>query len=186
MADTDDRNSNKGLFEIQAVAEDLPSDFETLRREALAEGHGFIEKLAADWISRTNRFDREGEALIAVNVNGEFAGIGGLTIDPAIPLTLRMRRFYVRPPHRRSGIGRHLAMTLIGMARRSGRPVTVNAATGSIQFWESLGFKPDARAGHTHTLRWNDAFNFLKRDNGPVLSIDEINEITAQSWAGER
>lgn len=186
MAKINDRISNMGLFQIRAVAQDLPSDFETLRREALAEGHGFIEKLAADWSSRTNRFDREGEALLVAYINGELAGIGGLTIDPAIPGALRMRRFYVRPSHRRGGIGRQLAMTLLAVATRSGRPVTVNAATGSIRFWESLGFRPDAVAGHTHSLRLNDAFNFLKRDDGPCLSIDEINEITARVWAGER
>jgi GNAT superfamily N-acetyltransferase len=186
MPNTNDRNSDKGLFQIQAVAEDLPSDFETLRREALAEGHGFIERLTTDWISRTNRFDREGEALLVAHANGELAGIGGLTIDPAIPGALRMRRFYVRPSHRRGGIGRQLAVTLLAAATRSGRPITVNAATGSVQFWESLGFRPDALAGHSHILCLNDAFNFLERDNGPCLSIDEINEITARSWGGER
>ena len=32
----------------------------------------------------------------------------------------------------------------------------------------------------------SDVFNFLKRDNGRRLSIDEINEIAAQGWAGKR
>ncbi len=32
----------------------------------------------------------------------------------------------------------------------------------------------------------SDAFNFLKRENGPSLSIDEINQITAEVWAGKR
>jgi AbrB family looped-hinge helix DNA binding protein len=34
--------------------------------------------------------------------------------------------------------------------------------------------------------RISDAFNFLKRENGPILSIEEINEIAAGGWAGER
>lgn len=34
--------------------------------------------------------------------------------------------------------------------------------------------------------RISDAFDFLKRENGPSLSIEEMNEITAQGWAGKR
>ena len=32
----------------------------------------------------------------------------------------------------------------------------------------------------------SDAFGFLKRKNGPSLSIEEINEIAARGWAGKR
>ena len=35
------------------------------------------------------------------------------------------------------------------------------------------------------TGRISDVFNSLKRENGPVLSIDDINEATAAAWAGE-
>jgi bifunctional DNA-binding transcriptional regulator/antitoxin component of YhaV-PrlF toxin-antitoxin module len=32
----------------------------------------------------------------------------------------------------------------------------------------------------------SDAFGFFKRENGPSLSIEEINELAAASWAGRR
>lgn len=32
----------------------------------------------------------------------------------------------------------------------------------------------------------SDVFDFLKRENGPSLSIDEINEVIARGWAGKR
>lgn len=32
----------------------------------------------------------------------------------------------------------------------------------------------------------SDVFGLLKREQGPSLSIEEINEIAAQGWAGER
>lgn len=32
----------------------------------------------------------------------------------------------------------------------------------------------------------SDAFDFLKRENGASLSIEEMNEIAAQGWAGKR
>lgn len=31
-----------------------------------------------------------------------------------------------------------------------------------------------------------DAFDFLKKENGPSLSIEEINEIAGRGWAGRR
>jgi len=32
----------------------------------------------------------------------------------------------------------------------------------------------------------SDVFDFLKREDGPSLSIEEINEIAARGWAGRR
>lgn len=32
----------------------------------------------------------------------------------------------------------------------------------------------------------SDAFGFLKRKNGPSLSIEEMNEIAARGWAGKQ
>ncbi len=34
--------------------------------------------------------------------------------------------------------------------------------------------------------RISDVFNFLKKPKGPVLSIDEMNRITARAWAGKK
>ncbi len=34
--------------------------------------------------------------------------------------------------------------------------------------------------------RISDVFDILKRRNGPSLSIDEINRLAAQAWAGKR
>ena len=32
----------------------------------------------------------------------------------------------------------------------------------------------------------SDAFGFLKRKNGPSLSIEEMNKIAARGWAGKK
>jgi bifunctional DNA-binding transcriptional regulator/antitoxin component of YhaV-PrlF toxin-antitoxin module len=32
----------------------------------------------------------------------------------------------------------------------------------------------------------SDVFDFLKRENGPSLSIEEINKVAARGWAGKR
>src|SRR3954463_1570689 len=36
------------------------------------------------------------------------------------------------------------------------------------------------------TGKISDAFGYLKRKGGPTLSIEEINEIAADGWAGKR
>ena len=138
-------------IELEPVTEELPSGFDALRAEARAEGFRQVERLVTDWEARTTRFNREGEALLAARVSGNLAGIGGLTIEPVVPDALRMRRFYVRSAFRRRGVGRRLTTALLARVHAD-RLITVNAAPASIPFWESLGFTPDARDGHTHIL----------------------------------
>jgi GNAT superfamily N-acetyltransferase len=150
--------NNGQVPKLQRVMKELPAGFDTLRAEARAEGYRFVERLATDWISLTARFDRDGEALLAARVNGVLAAIGGLTIEPAVPDALRMRRFYVRLAYRRNGIGRQLASALLERARSANRLVTVNAAPASTAFWESLGFAADARDGHTHVYQLHKRF----------------------------
>jgi GNAT superfamily N-acetyltransferase len=135
---------------FQRVVNELPADFKAMRLEAQAEGHQFLDRLANDWASGAMRFDRPGEALLAAYSEGVLAAIGGITIDPIVPEALRMRRFYVRPTFRRTGIGREIALALLEDALRRVRVVTLNAAEKSVPFWESLGFVPEACDGHTH------------------------------------
>jgi GNAT superfamily N-acetyltransferase len=139
--------------QLERVVDGLPSGFESLRAEASAEGYRFVERLATDWTAGAIRFDQAGEALLVAHVGKELAAVGGLTIDPAMPEALRMRRFYVRKRFRRCGIGRRLALALLERAVAAARPVTVNAGSGSEPFWTALGFIPDPRDGHTHVLK---------------------------------
>jgi GNAT superfamily N-acetyltransferase len=81
-------------------------------------------------------------------MDGALAGIGGITLEPAIPGALRMRRFYIRAPFRRSGVARKLATVLL--EPHAAKRLTANAAAGSEAFWEALGFVPDRRDGRTH------------------------------------
>jgi GNAT superfamily N-acetyltransferase len=138
------------VIRLEPAVEALPAGFDALRAEARAEGYAFLERLAADWASGALRLDRPGEVLLSAYAGNELAAIGGVTLDPVLPETLRMRRFYVRKRYRRSGIGRRLATALLKRASQAGRPVTVNAGRGSAVFWEDVGFVSDERDGHTH------------------------------------
>jgi GNAT superfamily N-acetyltransferase len=138
--------------QLEVVVGKLPADFGTMQAEARAEGYRYLDRLGSDWGSGAMRFDRPGEALLAAYSGGVLAAIGGITIDPIVPGALRMRRFYVRPAFRRTGIGSEIAQALLERAR-SVPLVTLNAAVKSAPFWESLGFVPQARDGHTHIWR---------------------------------
>ena len=137
---------------LYRVVTELPAGFEELRTEARAEGYRHLERLADDWASGAIRFDHDGEALLVAHVGSEIAAVGGLTVDPAWPEALRMRRFYVAKRFRRCGVGRQLAAALLERAAQAGLPVTVNAAPAGALFWQSLGFVADERDGHTHIL----------------------------------
>ncbi|HXO01113.1 MAG TPA: GNAT family N-acetyltransferase [Stellaceae bacterium] len=140
------------MIRLERVIDALPAGFEKLRAEARGNGHRMLDTLAAEWSSGVARFDRPGEVLYAAYADNVLAGVGGLTLEPAIPGALRMRRFYVRIAHRRGGVGYLLAEQLLEGARRTCLPVTANAAAGSEAFWEALGFVPDRRDGFTHIL----------------------------------
>lgn len=140
------------MIRLVRVTDALPEGFAALRDEARAEHHCMLDTLATEWATRKTRFDRPGEALLAGYSGDNLAGIGGLTIEPAIACAFRMRRFYVRAVFRRSGVARHLALALLDGTARPGQVVTANAAAGSEAFWEALGFAPDRRDGYTHIL----------------------------------
>lgn len=137
---------------IDRVAGTLPAGLAALGAEARAEGYSHLERLAADWETGATRFNRLGEALLAAWVDERLAGIGGLTLDPVEPNALRLRRFYVSAAYRRLGLGRALAQMLLAQADAMNRAILVNAAPGSVAFWERLGFAPEPRNGHTHRL----------------------------------
>lgn len=142
-------------FELEELREHLPLDFDVPRRAAAAEGKRFLERLYAEWQSGEQRFGGAHEILLAIRVNGDLAGIGGMTVDPDTPSAMRMRRFYIRPPYRRHGLGRELATAILGRALPSGTIVTVNNDNAeAAAFWQAIGFQFDPKPGFTHWRLW--------------------------------
>ncbi len=142
------------MVRVEAVSGGLPAGLDALRAAARAEGHGMVERLAREWADGTQRFDGAGEALVAGRVDGALAGVGGVTLEPALAGALRMRRFYVSPGHRRRGVGATMARALLepALAGRGG-VFTVNAGTAlAPAFWEALGFVAAPGDGFTHVL----------------------------------
>lgn len=141
------------MFQIVRVIDELPEGFDTLLADARAEGVRNMSLLAEEWASATERFDGPGDALFAALVGGELAGVGGVTAEKA-ERAMRMRRLYVRPGFRRSGVGRALAGTMMQQGLQTSSVLTVNARASEAAgpFWEKLGFRPVDASGYTHRL----------------------------------
>ncbi|RBO92249.1 GNAT family N-acetyltransferase [Pseudochrobactrum asaccharolyticum] len=95
-------------IEVRRITE-LPADLSDLINDAVLDGFDGMSLLQAQWNSGVNQFTRPGEILALATINGELAGIGGITQDFVDSSWLRMRRFYVRPAYRRRGVGQAIA-----------------------------------------------------------------------------
>lgn len=144
------------LIQLIRIIDDLPDGFDALLADAASEGVGNMALLAERWTSGDQRFDRDGEALLGALLAGDLAGIGGLSVEPAVAEPARrVRRFYVRPAFRRQGVARTLASALIQEALDQVDLLTCNAAASpaAAPFWEAQGFWPDTSGPWTHVLR---------------------------------
>jgi GNAT superfamily N-acetyltransferase len=138
---------------IRTFRDRLPQEIADLESEARQEGYRHIARLIDEWSTGAVRFDRDGERLLGAYADEVLAGIGGMTVETAMSGVLRMRRFYISPAMRGRGIGRMLAMALLDHASSFCTVVTVHAGNdGAARFWESLGFQPHGRDGHSHLL----------------------------------
>lgn len=141
---------------ITRVVETLPDGFDVILQAAASEGVRNMAMLAAQWASGEQRFDDPG-ALFAALIDGDLAGVGGVTLEVgAGEPAMRMRRLFVLPMFRRFGVGRRLAGAMMQQGFQAAPLLTVNAAASEAAgpFWEAMGFaRTDAAPGATHALR---------------------------------
>ena len=140
--------------EARAVA-DLPTDIDALLALDAAEGQKLVARLVDEWRDGTNRFDLPGEALVEVRCAGGLCAVGGLNVDPYLRDSNvgRIRHVYVDPGRRRTGVGRLLIETLIGLADGHFERVRLRSVReGGPRFYESLGFTPTTEPEATHHM----------------------------------
>lgn len=131
-----------------------PYDWTEILSESQSEGHHMVSRLLADFRSGSNRFDAPGEALFVHVSDNAVVAVAGLNRekDSTFGRAGRIRRLYVIPKARGSGLGRCLVETLICSAGPHFDVLTVNAGTpDAAGFYEHLGFKPVHHPGITHT-----------------------------------
>jgi GNAT superfamily N-acetyltransferase len=120
------------------------ASFEALVGESERAGLRFLHRLAEEWASGANRFDRPGEALFAAVMDGRVIGVCGLNVDAyaATPRVGRVRHLYVLSACRRLGIGRRLVEEVVEAAR--GPFDTLRLRTQNpeaARLYERLGFR---------------------------------------------
>lgn len=135
----------------------LPRDVKSLIGISVAEGHDLVDRLVRDWDAESNRFDRPGEVLLEVRLDGRLVAIGGLNRDPYIddPDVGRIRHVYVIPEARELGIGRTLVTALVDHARGGFTRVRLRTnRPEASQFYLRLGFEETSdEEDSTHQIR---------------------------------
>lgn len=126
---------------------DLPADIENLSSMAIHEGHGNVSRLVKNFKARQNTFDKPGEALfIVLDTDGHSVGVAGLNVDPYTPSISagRIRRLYIKPDHRRSGIASALVRKIEAFAVPHFSVLQLfTSSTDASMFYESLGYRRD-------------------------------------------
>lgn len=120
----------------------LYDDYTALLNESLAQGQRMLQRLYDNWESGVNRFDQNGEILIAGFINGELAGVCGRNIDPygADAGQGRVRHLYVAQRFRRNGVGSALVRSIMGDAAEYFSCLNTNAPESAYLFYQELGF----------------------------------------------
>jgi GNAT superfamily N-acetyltransferase len=136
---------------------DLPAaGFIVLLAESEQAGLGLLRRLADEWASGANRFDRPGEALFAARIGRELVAVGGLNVDPytEAPRVGRVRHLYVLSPWRRAGIGGRLVTEIIEAARGPFDRLRLSTTNPeAARLYERQGFVPRADVPHcSHVL----------------------------------
>jgi GNAT superfamily N-acetyltransferase len=151
-----DRQPTAVKVVIQSAGESMLEALGPLLAESERAGWRFVRRLADEYRSGANRFERPGERLF-VAVNGRaLVGVCGLNVDPyAAELSVgRVRRLYVAEAFRRFGVGARLVRAVVSAA--GGRFARLRLRTENPEagrLYERLGFRPVAdQPNCTHLL----------------------------------
>jgi len=146
--------SDAGLVAIEPLHDLTSSSVGELMAESERLGLRLIRRLADEWATGANRFDRPGEILFGAFIDGRLVGVGGLNIDPYAgdERIGRLRHLYVLSAFRRMGVGRQLVERVMKAAH--GRFDDVRLRTNdaaAARLYEKLGFRRDiGRDDYTH------------------------------------
>lgn len=135
----------------------LGDDYTALLDESLAQGQLMLQRLRDNWESGANRFDQNGETLIAGFINGELAGVCGRNIDPysADAAQGRVRHLYVAQRFRRNGVGSALVRSILDDVSEYFSCLNTNAPESAYVFYQELGFvRVTDNATVTHYYRF--------------------------------
>ena len=136
---------------IQQV-EQLPEQIQDLAVASKKEGFNMIQRLVDEYQQGTNRFDGKGECLLAAFAGDKLVGCGGLNIqfsedaetnqNPSAQHRIgRVRRFYVLPEYRRTGVAKFLLQELEKRAKPHFSALCLHTdITNAVQFYTKQNY----------------------------------------------
>jgi ribosomal protein S18 acetylase RimI-like enzyme len=144
-----------GTLRVERVRQPPAGWLDALVEDGEGEGVRFVRRLAEEWASGDNRFERPGEALFVAWLQARAVGVGGLNIDPytAALGVGRVRHLYVLTTHRRRGIGERLVRAIVEAAQ--GRFDVLRLRTSdpaAARLYERLGFVRVGLPASTHAM----------------------------------
>ncbi|WP_342515046.1 GNAT family N-acetyltransferase [Sporosarcina sp. FSL K6-1522] len=145
-------------FSVVRVEDLRAIEIARLVQESEAEGYRFLSRLVNDFQDGTNRFNKPGEALFAVqNDDRDVVAIGGVNQSPFAnnPQAARLQRFYVLDDVRRQGVGSLLLKEIINHACDTFNEMTVRTESSKADaFYRANGFELDDTASETtHVMK---------------------------------
>ncbi|AYC30275.1 GNAT family N-acetyltransferase [Paenisporosarcina cavernae] len=131
-------------YKVQPIDDLTTLDVSPLVSKSEEEGYRFLSRLVHDYEDGSNRFDKQGEALLGVwDDNGELVAIGGLNVNPysAEAGQARLRRFYTLPQVRRKGVGSLLLKELVTRAKENFTEINLRTDSAKADaFYRANGF----------------------------------------------
>ena len=140
---------------IERVRTLEPNDLDRLVARSLEEEFRFVERLRHEYASGQNRFERPGEVLLIARESQTVIAVIGLNHDPYRQLgVMRVRRFYVLPEHRGTGLGQKMLLQVIELARIANTRILELSTDNprASRFYEQNGFEVVQAEHATHRL----------------------------------
>lgn len=157
----------------------------TLVAESEAQGLSFVRRLADEWASGANRFDRPGEALFVAREGLQTVGVAGLNVDPYAGDSSvgRLRHLYVLPALRRQGVGGNLVAAVVDAAAASFRTLRLHTSDpDAARLYERMGFRRRADVGrctHVMELAPSTHGDALLQAIAPQFLVDDLESAVA-------
>ena len=142
---------------IERILE-ITEEIRLLAGLATDEGHNNVQTLVQEWESGSNRFQRPGEALFGAYVDHQLVGIGGVNMDPyeSTESVARVRRLYVLPSARRTGVASTLMRAIEELAvRHFDRIQLFTGSYEASEFYIRLGYSLTMSEKVSHVKRFN-------------------------------
>ncbi|MBO9129899.1 GNAT family N-acetyltransferase [Bacillus sp. 165] len=128
---------------IHKITHLIYADMQPFLEDSVMEGHKFIERLVEEYKGEINTFSKQGEVLFGAYIDGELAGICGLSEDPYLQDTTigRVRHLYVLRKFRKHGVGRLLMENIIHAAKQHFCMLTLwTSNSDADKLYRALGF----------------------------------------------